>query len=98
LGKQVGVVGVPRVFVTVRGKLFGYNRPMNRKCTCLVFLIAVAGCHPPPEGAVCPSPEEEVAEPIPEDEAPADQQKISEEELERARRYLRETRRPRPGR
>jgi hypothetical protein len=61
---------------------------MNKKLTSLMFVVVVAGCHSPSEGAVCPAPEEEAAEPeaIAEDEAPADQQKIPQAEIERMKR------------
>lgn len=63
---------------------------MNKKLMGLLFVVTTAGCHPSPEGAVCPSPEEDVAEPEAEttstDEVPAEEQKISDEEIQRAKR------------
>ncbi|HRI71645.1 MAG TPA: hypothetical protein PK156_45750 [Polyangium sp.] len=67
---------------------------MNKKLMGLLFVVTTAGCHPSPEGAVCPSPEEDVSEPeaTSEEEPLAVPQKISEEELERARQHTRRSR------
>lgn len=61
----------------------------------LMFVMIIAGCQPPQQGAVCPSvEEEEIVEPEPTvEDGSAELQKIPPEELAKARRRLREYRR-----
>ncbi len=59
---------------------------MNKKLMGLAFVIVVSGCHSQQQAAVCPAPEEEVAEPAP----PLTKEEIENEavvqrEVERAR-------------
>lgn len=65
---------------------------MNKKFMSLAFVVVISGCHAPPQGAVCPAPEEEAAEPEPTADVPPDEEKISEEELEKARNRIRRNR------
>jgi len=60
----------------------------------LAFVAIISGCHAPPEGAVCPAPEEEVAEPEPlPDKIQTENDPELKREMERAEEYLRKTRR-----
>ena len=67
---------------------------MNKKLMGLLFVVITAGCHPTPEGAVCPpddDPERYMAE-----RKAAPGQELTEAQIEQAKRYLRETRRRTP--
>lgn len=68
---------------------------MNKKFMGLAFVVIVAGCQPPQQGAVCPaSEEEEVAEPAPVPDNPQTERDPEwEKEVERAERRTRATRR-----
>jgi hypothetical protein len=61
---------------------------MNKKLMSLAVVFVVSGCHAPPEGAVCPAPEDEVA-----DNPQVEMTPELEAAMEKARARTRATRR-----
>jgi len=77
---------------------------MNKKLAYLAFAIAATGCHPTPEGAVCPAPEQAVEpkeavgepEPTPEEATSVEMTPELEAAIKRAKRQAREAARQHP--